>query len=260
MTNADCAVRLDPHSGVSEEAEITGEPGRRMFSVMARPASGAPAAGVVICSPILAEAPNNYRREVVLSRRLASRGLAVMRFHYRGAGHSDGETGELTLAGMDDDTHAVADRLAEKAGVERVGFVGTRLGALVAAAGACRIGGGPVVLWEPVVDPARYFGEILRAQLVADLGGDLDAAFGHRPRPVLLVHFTKGTTRAGRPELGARLEERGFTVTAARLPNREAWWFPDDQATDALSGADESAIDLTVDWLARELVGAGSQR
>lgn len=293
MITADRAVRVDPASGVSEEAEIAGEAGSRMFSVFATPATR-PAAGVVICSPILAEAPNNYRREVMLSRRLASRGLSAVRFHYRGAGNSDGETAELSVESMEHDMRAAADRLVERTGVTRLAFMGTRLASLVAAAGSRLFGPSPLALWEPVVTPAEYFGEILRAQLMSDLGGrsrgellqelqtvgwldvlgyrierslyqgacvrDLGADLGDQPRPVLLVQLARGGPRSHLLGLGRRLEERGFPVEAARLPNSEAWWFPDDQSTDAVSGADEAAIDVTVDWLCRRLGDVAGER
>lgn len=288
---ADSVARVDPASGVMEEAGIAGDPGSRIFSVIATPPSR-PVAGVVICSPILAEVPNNYRREVVLSRRLAGRGVAVIRFHYRGAGHSDGESGDLDIDSMEADTRAAANHLVARRAVDRLGFVGTRLGALVAAAGSRLTGNGPVALWEPVVAPTRYFGEILRAQLVTDLAGssrdalleelqsqgwvdvlgyrverslyasacarDLVAELGDHPRPVLLVHFGRGVSLADQL-LGPQLEQREFAVTAVRLPIREAWWFPGGQDSEALSHADSAAIDVTVDWLSGQLAGPGDE-
>ena len=50
-----------------------------------------------------------------------------------------------------------------------VALLGTRFAALVAAAAARELAAAPVVLWEPVTDPARYFREGLRARSVHHL-------------------------------------------------------------------------------------------
>ena len=69
----------------------------------------------------------------MLARRLASRGLAVGRFHYVGTGNSDGDLGDVTIAGMAADAAAVAAALAAASGTDRIGFVATRLGSLPAS-------------------------------------------------------------------------------------------------------------------------------
>jgi hypothetical protein len=220
---------------------------------------------VVICSPFQAELLKTYRREVLLARALAARGFAVQRFHYRGSGNSDGDADDGTFDAMCQDTEAAVERLIERTGVPRIAFVGTRLGGLVAAAVVGRRPEDwPLALWEPVVDPVRYFREVFRGLLVTDLKagdagrtsrqpleelarrGSVDilgytitarvhqSALGHslvdelgdRPRPVLLVGSSRGRAL---PAEYAALEsgwtERGFPVESRVVPTAEAWWF-----------------------------------
>ncbi len=96
--------------------------------------SRAPPLGVLVCSPLHAEMQRNYRREVLLSRRLASAGAAVERFHYRGTGNSAGEPGRLALDTMIEDGIAAVHHLQQRVGGVPLVVLGTRVGGLVAAA------------------------------------------------------------------------------------------------------------------------------
>jgi alpha/beta superfamily hydrolase len=169
------ATRIDPDSGARELVEFFGEEDR-LFGCVHVPKSGAEA-GLLVCSPVASEFEKNYRRETLLGWALASRGVAVGRFHYRGVGHSDGDSAVLSLERMVEDAMAAAGHLIDRTGVTRLGFLGTRLGALVAAAMARRYSGAPLAMWEPVVDGARYFTEVFRAGFMADL------SHGHRDAP-----------------------------------------------------------------------------
>jgi alpha/beta superfamily hydrolase len=161
------ATRDDPASGAREEIEFLG--GReRLFGCLHLPRSGAEA-GLLICSPVASEFEKNYRRETLLAWALASRGIAVGRFHYRGVGHSDGEATDVSIERMIEDAEVAMEHLVGRTGVTRVAFLGTRLGALVAGAMAGRRDGAPVTLWEPVLDGSQYFREVFRAGFMADL-------------------------------------------------------------------------------------------
>ena len=120
----------------------------------------------MICQPFSAEVARSQRRELALAWELSSQGIAVARFHYLGTGHSTGDPEEMTFAQMVADTTDVAAALTERTGLPRVSFVGTRLGALVAAKAAAGYSDAPLVLWEPPPDMERYFKEILRARMI----------------------------------------------------------------------------------------------
>jgi pimeloyl-ACP methyl ester carboxylesterase len=248
------SARLSPHP------EFFGEGSERLFGCMHLP-DVARGVGVVICSSLYAESLSNYRAEVELSRELARRGVAVQRFHYRGTGHSDGSERDITYASLCRDAGEAAARLAEKATLEKIAFVGTRWGALVAAASS-RERSAPLALWEPALDPARYFREVNRFRLAHEMQKGIesnqegledglarkgffdilgyridktlyDSALGHTlseeigpdPRSVLLVQLAR--KRELRPQYAkfvGSLNERGFDVETNALQDDPVWW------------------------------------
>jgi alpha/beta superfamily hydrolase len=154
------------HDGrVRDEVELFGWP-QQALACRHTPAAGA-RAGVVVCLPAPFGGAVDGGRASRLGRRLARAGVAVQRFHYRGSPASDGDPAAITFAGLVDDARRAADLLARRTGVERIGLVGARLGALVAA----RVGrdhpGSPVALWEPVIDPRHVVEQAARARALA---------------------------------------------------------------------------------------------
>jgi len=281
------AVWIDAATGVREEVAFFGGP-QRLFGVMYRPPE--PLVGVVICSPIHAELLRNYRREVLLARRLARSGYAVQRFHYRGAGNSEGEPADLTFESLCEDVETATARLVEQTGVERLVFVGTRLGAAVGATAARSSGAVAMAAWAPVTNAERYFREIFRGHLLSGLkpGADgeerkpqqelretgmvdvlgypvdrslhesvvsrrlIDDLAG-APRRVLLVRIG-GTKTPSRDHeaLMARWRDAGVAVETYELPGGEPWWFgmPPETAGDDGDRAAE-LVEVTTEWMLR---------
>lgn len=254
---------VDTDLGVEETYGFVGESPLRTFRVLHAPLA-APVGGLVVCCPYQAELPANYRREVLLARSLAAKGIAVERFHYRGAGQSDGDVSDLTFDSMLEDARAAASRLRGEVDERVIAFMGTRLGGVVAAAAASDFPGAPLALWEPVADPAGYFREIFRGQLIARAKGaatptttsrtlealledgavdvlgytiarvNYESALAHRlvnevgshPRPILLLQMggRKGLRRAY-AELADRWRSEGSQVLAQQTTQGTAWWF-----------------------------------
>ena len=272
------AVRLDD-SGGREEVEFFGS-GGRLFGCRHLP-PGPITGGLVVSSPILSDFGANYLREVTLSRRLARAGIAVQRFHPRGSGHSDGSRLDLTFSSIVEDTARAVDRLRQATGVENVALLGTRFSCLTTAAAARAIPAAPVVFWEPVLTPSRFFRDGLRARSVyrlkrgatesedpaaelaergyVDILGvavgrdlfetsdrhDLGTEMGEPPRRILLVQLD-GSPELRRPyqDVVDRWRTAGFDVTAACCPSEETWWFVHDRLTPI-----GDVIDVTADWL-----------
>lgn len=279
------ATRIDPASGAREEVEFFGGT-QRLFGCVHVPRSGAEA-GLVVCSPVASEFEKNYRRETLLAWALASRGVAVGRFHYRGVGHSDGDSEAVSIDGMIEDAAAAADHLIERTGVTRLAFLGTRLGAVVAGAMARRHDGAPLALWEPVVDGTQYFREVFRAGFMADLrqrrgaspsqeavvarlGSEgrvdvvgytvgralyesavhrtLEPELGNVARPVLVVQLSQSQkVRPAYRALADRLAASGFPVEVVVIDEVEAWWFGGERRGKA------ALTQATVEWVAARL-------
>jgi hypothetical protein len=226
---------LGPGSDGHEEIELFGG-AELLFGCRNVPAAGA-TTGVLICPPTLTDAQINYHREARLGRWLARAGVAAQRFHPRGTGNSDGHPSDMSFASLVEDAHRAADLLRERCGIDRIAFLGTRVGALVAARVAREIDDAPVALWQPVIDPRRYVDEgvaVGLSMIDTPLGRDLfDSVavdnlvdtLGVRPRPVLLVqlHRRVGLSAEYRATVG-RWQARGFSVEVAYDPTEDDWW------------------------------------
>ena len=74
--------------GCCERPAFVGPTGGAVFACLHLPSKPARRM-VLLCSSVAAEWKFNYRREVLLARRLATLGVAAVRLHYLGTGHSD---------------------------------------------------------------------------------------------------------------------------------------------------------------------------
>jgi hypothetical protein len=283
--------RTEQGSGVEEIAEFYPVEGTEVFGFTHLP-RGRPEAGLVICSPLHAEFIRNYRREVVIARRLAAAGIAVHRFHYRGQGNSGGDSDETTLDTMATDAAAAVGRLRELAAVDDIGAFGTRSGALIAAGIARGRVGTPIALWDPVLRASDHLHEVFRARRVQALSArklsqrqaglvellerdgsvpvlgysisralyessidkSLETELGSEPRPVFLLRMGRDArTDKALSELVQRWRSGGSNVEDRSVGRREPWWFTSGEAVE--KEALPAASDDTVDWITRRLSG-----
>ena len=263
---ANPAIRVD--GGVTERIEFRGPDGARMFTARYLPAAR-PRGAILICPALHGEFMRNYRREVLLARRLAHLGFAVERFHYRYTGNSDGDDAELTYGSMTEDAIGCVEHLKGETGVRDVFLLGTRWGALIAASAAARYPGAGLALWAPLVDASGFFKDAFRSRLVRerkdavappvsreDLEArlrdgeavegvahslearlfqtsaerSLETELGSSPRAVLLLSI--GPTDTLRPDLAALAERwrgAGLDVEAQVVRGEEAWWLINDR-------------------------------
>lgn len=281
------AVRTEPASGFRDELQFFGPPGSQMLGCRHVPLASSHA-GLVLCSSLRAEFETNYRREILLGRSLASTGITVQRFQYLGTGNSDGATEAVTLESMTADTIAATRWLEAGRRLDRVAFMGTRLGASVAASVASSKKTAPLVLWEPVLDPKKYFRELFRSRQMwaakesaigdptesaarqihrapvdvlgypIDLGlyesvqrMSLEDALGSTPRPVLIVQIGGRELRGEYRALSDRLTQSGFDVRVERVEENESWWLePPGERQEKRVLKTSPAIDATREWLA----------
>jgi len=286
--------------GYIQELRWIGQPSSRVFVSSTLPVGPALGGGLVICSPIHAEFLRNYRKEVALGWMLASHGVAVQRFHYRGMGDSDDIAGDATLGTMVEDALLASADLQSRIDSDLLAFMGTRFGALVAAQVASRFDRAPLVLWEPVVDPAKYLRELLRARLLHDLvtgvprqnqqvlmeqldrdeqidilgypvsaslvesslGQRLDRDLPASPRPILLVQVGLSNHLAPYYEqASSSWTASGSSVRTAVILDEEGWSFaPREWQVDETGEGQRELLGITADWLRSSLADAGSGR
>ncbi|MDM0011238.1 alpha/beta fold hydrolase [Variovorax sp. J22P168] len=125
---------------------------------------------VLLCAPMGHEALRTHRFYRLLAVRLARRGIPVLRFDFYGTGDSPGDDEEGDLEGWRGDLRAAHRELIARSGATKVVWFGSRLGATLAAQAAADTQPMPVklVLWEPVLDGARYL-QALREKNVEEL-------------------------------------------------------------------------------------------
>jgi len=258
------AIRVDQARGIRETASFLGAPDDGVYSCLHEP-TGDLRGAVLVCPSLHAEMSSNYRREVLLGRRLAESGVAALRFHYRGSGHSDRDSGFETLGSMQDDVLVALGALRERVPGVPLGVLGTRIGAAAAIECVAKIPA-PIVLWEPVVDGSRYLRETLRKRAFREIAigratststSELQSELRQRgfvdvlgypisspfhdsvlpmmlsecvdhamPRPLLLLEIgKKGSVRQEYVRLIDHLNASGWEARAALAAGSEAWWF-----------------------------------
>ena len=163
----------------SEVAFFFGDPSAPNFGVLHAPsvAAAESQAGIVICAPLAHEFDFSHRLLVEFARVLSGAGLWVLRFDYRGHGDSFGTFADYALADYVADIRQAMAALEERAGVPCRGLCGLRLGATLAATvWAEDPRPGPLTLWEPVAQGARYLDDLLRAILAKQMAHERGAS------------------------------------------------------------------------------------
>lgn len=148
-----------------------GPPDRALFGWLHRPAQAkARNTGIVFCNPFGYESVCSHRSIRQFAMEAAQAGIAALRFDYDGTGDSAGDDLEpqRVQAWVQSTRHA-ADALLKHAGVDRVAFVGIRLGAAIATLAA---EGRPdiesIVAIAPTVNLNAYVRELRMLQLAMD--------------------------------------------------------------------------------------------
>lgn len=133
--------------------------------------------GAVLCAPWGQEYMRTHRALRQLATQLNRAGIHVFRFDYFGTGDSIGASDAGTPLRWIEDIRSAADELKDTAGIEKLSFVGLRLGATLAAAAAeGRDDVQSLVLWDPVLDGEDYLKDLLSQ---ADEGATEDVAGVH---------------------------------------------------------------------------------
>ena len=148
---------------------LFGPASRQLFGLF-HPAEREGGTAVLICPPFGQESIRAHRLFRVLADRLARAGVATLRFDYHGCGDSPGDDAQGELEGWRRDVGVAHDELKRLSGAMHVVWLGARLGASLAvlAARSGRSDPTRLLLWDPVIDGARYLSQ-LRARHVEAL-------------------------------------------------------------------------------------------
>jgi pimeloyl-ACP methyl ester carboxylesterase len=194
---------------------------RRLFGIYTPGQRGAGRErAVVFCHPWGVEYLRAHRSMRQLATQLTRAGVHVLRFDYFGTGDSGGETCTGDLAGWRADIVAAIEELRDTSGVERVGLLGLRLGATLAAGVAAEHKGevDSLVLWDPVVSGVEYVREISpNGQSSPGPGRGADQVSGF-PLPVALRREMEVLDLIA---MAPALPRRTLTVVSQPLPSHE---------------------------------------
>jgi uncharacterized protein len=111
--------------------------------------------GVVFFHGFTGDRMESHWLFVKSARALAAAGIASLRFDFYGSGESEGEFGEVTLAGEISDARAAIGFIRRQRAIdpERVGLVGLSMGGAIAACLAASSGARALALWSALAHP-----------------------------------------------------------------------------------------------------------
>jgi len=197
------------------------EGGQRLFASLHRAHGEGPGSlAVVVCPALTDEHIACYRIVYQLSERLAAAGVSVLRFDPPGHGDSEGELVDATPERLSRIAVLGAEALRKRAGSERVGFLGIRLGCAGALEAARNESGAFCVGWAPILSTERYFRDLLRRQVLSDVmyGG------GRRSVDALLDQLRDATATGEGIDIGGYLLTGSLhrAYASAELPDQLA--------------------------------------
>ena len=146
-----------------------GTASRRLFGLYTPAVAGTHAQrAVVLCQPWGQEYLRAHRSVRSLATQLARAGVHVLRFDYFGTGDSAGEMSDGDLKGWQSDIDTAIGELKDTTGANKVGLVGLRLGATLAARVAAAKKGDvdSLVLWDPIVAGDEYLEEVRKQSVL----------------------------------------------------------------------------------------------
>jgi exosortase A-associated hydrolase 2 len=125
---------------------------------------------VVFCAALFEDKLWSHRVLVNFARRLAARGIAVLRFDYFGDGESEGDFRDASVSSRVADIGDAVDLCRRQSEADRVYVLGLCYGGTLALRAALRAETADgVVAWQPIMDGGRYASELLRAHLSAQM-------------------------------------------------------------------------------------------
>ncbi len=157
-----------PNNNIVEEQNYCIRDSKHLFYSLYLPKGNAKS-GIVMCSPVAEEKVRTVRVMVSFARALASLGIAAIMFDYYGDGDSEGNFEDATFDDRLDDIKFVYKFFQDKCSLEKVGILGLRWGATLAAQLADVLSPNLLILWEPIIDTEKHLYEFLRLNIAAQM-------------------------------------------------------------------------------------------
>ncbi|MFX0135810.1 MAG: serine aminopeptidase domain-containing protein [Candidatus Hodarchaeota archaeon] len=144
--------------------------GANLFGILHYPKNTFNNIGLVVCAPFAEEKHESYRVLVNCARFLAKRGLFTLRFDYYGSGDSEGEWQNSTINSRLSDIKSAVQFLRKKISNIKIGLLGLRFGATLAALAAEKNRYlSFLILWQPLLDLREYLYQCLRSNLTTQV-------------------------------------------------------------------------------------------
>jgi len=159
----------EPSLGIRESFVQPSIGGGRTVGVVSTPTQTTPSMGWVICHSFALEHTFLQPFETSLARRLAGSGVAVMRFHAQGYGDSEFGAETISVHSHVQNAMDAAGVLAETMSLDRVGFLGLRLGGTIAALAADGSRAAGLMAIAPVVRGGPYIRATIRQVKLTEL-------------------------------------------------------------------------------------------
>jgi exosortase A-associated hydrolase 2 len=163
----------DPH-----EQAVQFRSGDALLRGMLHTPSAGASAGIVICPPFAEEKKCAHRVLVHAARAFAQAGFVALRFDFSGIGESTGDPSAGCPSRWRQDIERATEFLWQSTSADRLGLLGLRLGATLAAAVARDMAPEWLMLWEPIVNGQRYLRLNMRRSLIKKMiteGDEYDA-------------------------------------------------------------------------------------
>jgi pimeloyl-ACP methyl ester carboxylesterase len=199
-----------------------------------------------------------------LANMLSAAGYHALRFDYFGTGDSAGEALEADLGGWEGDIETAMEELKDTSGASRVGLVGLRLGATLAARVATRKSKetDALVLWDPVISGAEYLDDIFRtsAARTCSTNGTVPRSAAMDGHEILGFPLTDALAAEIRTidlcKLAASLPARTHVIASQPLASHDA--LRAELERHARSGLAIEPIESLFAWLQYRDLGAGA--
>lgn len=145
---------------------LAGQTGERFC--LYHPAQGTARGAFIYVHPFAEEMNKCRRMAAQQARNFARAGFAVLQIDLYGCGDSSGDFGDARWDIWLDDLQRAQQWLAQRH-TGTIGWWGMRLGALLALEAARRFGGGPALLWQPVISGEVFMTQFLRMRVASEV-------------------------------------------------------------------------------------------